>query len=151
MSEMSIQERLYPTITCFGCGMANPDGLHLKSYLAPGGSRALFTPTVPLHDNGLGFVNGGILSTILDCHTASIVMHEADARGYLVPGGPPLAFVTAGFDVKFLRPTPLGPELELWAEAERIDENDAIVRGEVREGGKVRVTMRATWKRFRPR
>jgi acyl-coenzyme A thioesterase PaaI-like protein len=78
-------------------------------------------------------------------------MHEADARGYLLPGGPPLAFVTAGFDVKFLRPTPLGPELELWAEAERIDENDAIVRGEVREGGKVRVTMRATWKRFRPR
>jgi acyl-coenzyme A thioesterase PaaI-like protein len=96
-------------------------------------------------------VNGGILSTLLDCHTASVVIHEARGRGWIRPGDPPLAFVTAGFDVRFLRPTPLGPALELWAEPESVTESEAIVRGEVRFEGKVRVTMRATWKRFKPR
>jgi hypothetical protein len=28
----SIQESLYPELTCFGCGLANPHGLHLRSY-----------------------------------------------------------------------------------------------------------------------
>lgn len=148
---LSIQERIYPTVACFGCGHASVGGLHLRSYVAPGGAAARFTPTVPLHDNGLGFVNGGILATLLDCHTAAVVLSEAHERGWLPAEGPPLAFVTAGFDVRFLRPTPLGPPLDLWAEAESLTEDEAVVRGEVREGGKVRVTMRATWKRFRPR
>ncbi len=150
MNAESIQERLFPNLTCFGCGQANANGLHLKSYLAPGGVTARFVPR-PEHDNGLGFVNGGILSTVLDCHTASVVMNEVHARGWWKPGDPALSFVTAGFDVRFLRPTPLGPELELWAQLEAIDESEAIVLGELRHGEKVRVTMRATWKRFRPR
>ena len=31
-SPKSIQESLYPETTCFGCGHANPDGFHLRSY-----------------------------------------------------------------------------------------------------------------------
>ena len=29
---LSIQESLYPELTCFGCGHANPKGFHLRSY-----------------------------------------------------------------------------------------------------------------------
>jgi hypothetical protein len=31
-SQLSIQESLFPDLTCFGCGHANPDGFHLRSY-----------------------------------------------------------------------------------------------------------------------
>jgi acyl-coenzyme A thioesterase PaaI-like protein len=31
-TNLSIQESLYPELTCFGCGHANPHGFHLRSY-----------------------------------------------------------------------------------------------------------------------
>ncbi len=65
----SIQERLYPTLTCFGCGHTNPKGLKLRSYLAGKAVVATFVP-FPEHDNGVGYLNGGIISTVLDCHNA---------------------------------------------------------------------------------
>ena len=52
-SEMSIQESLFPDLTCYGCGHANPDGVHLRSYLDGDRTVATFTPR-PEHDNGFG-------------------------------------------------------------------------------------------------
>ena len=52
-------------MTCFGCGPANPRGLRLKSYVGDGCVTATFMPW-PEHDNGLGFLNGGIIATLLD-------------------------------------------------------------------------------------
>jgi hypothetical protein len=60
-------------------------------------------------------------------------------------------FITAGFDVRFLRPTPLGPTVHLVASPERIDEDEIVVHSELTFDGKVRATMSASWKRFRPR
>ena len=57
---LSIQESLYPDLTCFGCGHANPDGFHLRSYRDGELTVAEFTPR-PEHDNGFGFLNGGII------------------------------------------------------------------------------------------
>lgn len=150
MIDDSIQARLYPDLKCFGCGLANADGLHLRSYERPDGIVASFRAE-PKHDNGTGFVNGGILTTILDCHTAAVVLTTAHANGWIRPGDAALSFVTAGFDVHFLRPTPLGPAVELFAKPESVGENEMVVLAEVRFEEKVRVTMRATWKRFRPR
>ena len=55
---LSIQESLYPDLTCFGCGHANPDGFHLRSFREDKVTVATFTPR-PEHDNGFGFLNGG--------------------------------------------------------------------------------------------
>src|ERR1700743_2930885 len=63
-SQLSIQESLFPDLTCFGGGPANPDGFHLRSYYCDGGRTvATFTPR-PEHDNGFGFLNGGIITTV---------------------------------------------------------------------------------------
>ena len=78
----SVQESLYPELTCFGCGHANPDGFHLRSYVDRDLVVAEFTPW-PEHDNGFGFLNGGIISTVLDCHGAAVVMREAAQRSSL--------------------------------------------------------------------
>ncbi len=147
---LSIQESLYPTLTCFGCGHANPDGFHLRSYRDGELTVAVFTPG-PEHDNGFGFLNGGIISTVLDCHGAAVVLWEAAARLWHAAPGAPAPFITAGFDVQFRRPTPLGPTLNLMATPVSVGEAQIVVRSEVEFEGKTRATMTATWRRFRPR
>lgn len=146
----SIQESLYPELTCFGCGHANPDGFHLRSYRDGELTVAEFTPR-PEHDNGFGFLNGGIISTVLDCHGAAVVMWEASERGWEAEPGAPVPFITAGFDVRFLRPTPLGPAVRLVGKPVSVDESEIVVGCELVVDDKTRATMTATWRRFRPR
>jgi acyl-coenzyme A thioesterase PaaI-like protein len=147
---LSIQESLYPETTCFGCGHANPDGLHLRSYRVGDVTIAEFTPR-PEHDNGFGFVNGGIISTVLDCHGAAVVMWEAAQRDWRAAPGAPLPFITAGFEVRFSRPTPLGPSIRLVASPVALDEETIVVEAALEHESKTRATMTATWRRFRPR
>lgn len=150
MAGLSIQESLYPTLTCFGCGHANPDGLHLRSYREDDLTVARFTSR-PEHDNGFGFLNGGIITTVLDCHGAAVVLWEAATRGWEAEPGAPIPFITAGIDVRFLRPAPLATEVALTARAELVTDAEIIVVAELLADDKVRATGTASWKRFRPR
>lgn len=145
----SIQERLFPDMTCFGCGPANDRGLRLRSHPGDDGVTATFTPW-PEHDNGLGYLNGGIISTLLDCHSAAAVMHEAERRGLTAPGGG-LAYVTAGLDVRYLRPAPLTEPVWLLAVVTGAGESEMTVDVQLHWDGKPRATAVAHWKRWRPR
>lgn len=150
MDELSIQERLYPGLACFGCGQANAKGLKLQSYPAADGVIASFTPW-PEHDNGLGYLNGGIISTVLDCHSAAAVILEAEARGWPSLPGAALPYVTAGLDVRYLRPTPLFETSELRARVVEADEAQMTAEVELVIDERVRAVATAVWKRWRPR
>jgi acyl-CoA thioesterase FadM len=78
-------------------------------------------------------------------------MWEADQRGWKAETGAPVPFITAGLEVKFLRPTPLGPALSLHAEPETISESEIVVNAELVFDEKQRATLRAQWLRFHPR
>lgn len=147
---LSIQDRLFPDMACFGCGPANPKGLQLKSFVTEGVVTATFTPW-PEHDNGLGFLNGGIISTLLDCHSAAAVLEEADRRGWGPLPGLPLSYVTAGLDVRYVRPAPLHEPVELRAVVNEAGEPEMTALAELIWDGKVRATATAVWKRWRPR
>lgn len=151
MGERTIQQRLYPEMTCFGCGPANPDGLQIRSF-PDGDDAAVGTFTAkPAHTNGFGFVNGGIVSAVLDCHGAAAVAHGL-VEGGLWPadrGVPP--YVTAAFDVRFLRPTPLGSPLDMHAVIEHLEDDELTTSSTISQDGKVRASMTATWRRFTPR
>lgn len=149
-AEVSIQERLYPWATCFGCGHANPKGLHLRSYPADDETVATFLPW-PEHDNGIGFLNGGIIATLLDCHSGAAVFHAADALGMQPADDMPYPFVTAGLDLRYLRPAPLDAPVELRAVVSSIDDAAAIVDVTLHYDGKPRAEASALWKRWRPR
>jgi acyl-coenzyme A thioesterase PaaI-like protein len=150
VTAISIQDRLFPTMTCFGCGPANTRGLRLKSYLRDGYIDATFVPW-PEHDNGLGFLNGGIIATLLDCHSAAAVLNEAALRGWDAPPGALLPFVTAGIDVRYLRPSPLGSAVELRAVLVESAEAEIVCDAELRYDDKTRATGHAVWKRWRSR
>jgi len=146
---LSIQDRYFAGLKCFGCGPANELGLRLKSYPADGGTVATFTPW-PEHDNGLGYLNGGIICTILDCHSATPMLLEAERLG-LVSADLLLPFVTAGLDVRYLRPTPLEGPSELRARVLSVTDAEMTVEAELINDGKTRASAVAVWRRWRPR
>ena len=84
---LSIQESLYPELTCFGCGHANPEGFHLRSYRRRRRSPSPSSRRCPSTTTGSASSNGGIISTVLDCHGAAVVMWEA-ARARLATPRP---------------------------------------------------------------
>lgn len=148
--DLSIQDRLYPDTTCFGCGPANAKGLRLRSFPTHEAVVATFMPW-PEHDNGLGFLNGGIIATVLDCHSAAAVIDEADRRGWAPEPGATVPFVTAGLDVRYLRPAPLNEPSELRAVIASADPDVMTVDVQLLWGGKPRAEASAIWKRWRPR
>lgn len=149
-TRLSLQDRYFPDLPCFGCGPANVDGLRLKSY--PEGNEVVadFDPW-PQHDNGLGFLNGGIIATVLDCHSAAVVTHTAYERGWPPLPGAALPCVTAGLEVEYLRPAPLGETVRLVGRLLEAGEDAMTARVELHHGGKPRAAATALWKRWRPR
>ena len=151
MSSLSVQERLYPDLPCFGCGPTNPKGPRLRSFPVDDGVVVARFEPWPEHDNGLGFLNGGIISTVLDCHSAAAVMLAAERRGWGPLPGAALAYVTAGLDVRYLRPSPLHEASELRAVVTSADESEMTAEVELSWDGKVRASATARWRRWRPR
>ena len=101
--------------TCYGCGRLNANGLHVRSMWDGDEMVARFTPR-PEHMSMPGFVYGGLLASLIDCHamgTAAAAAERADGRE--IGEAPAPRFVTASLHVEYLKPTPLGHELELRA------------------------------------
>ncbi|MCB0077692.1 MAG: PaaI family thioesterase [Anaerolineales bacterium] len=98
---------------CYGCGRENAQGHQIKSYWDGAESVAHFTPE-PYHIAVPGYVYGGLIASLIDCHgtgTAAAAAYRAEGRA--MDSEPPLRFLTASLKVDYLRPTPLGPRLEL--------------------------------------
>lgn len=73
----------------------------------------MFNPR-PSHISLPGFVYGGLLASLVDCHgtgTAAAASYRAEGRP--MDTDPPLRFVTASLKVDYLKPTPLGVPLEV--------------------------------------
>jgi uncharacterized protein (TIGR00369 family) len=51
---------------CFGCGPANPVGLHLEFMLAEDGTVVCLASIPDTFEGPRGFVHGGIIATLLD-------------------------------------------------------------------------------------
>jgi acyl-coenzyme A thioesterase PaaI-like protein len=115
---------------CFGCGRLNEDGHQLKSYWDGDETVARFSPS-PVHVAIPGYVYGGLIASLIDCHGTG----TAAAAGYRAAGRdlgslPPLRYVTASLKVDYLKPTPLGVELEL--RGRPLEVKGRKVRSEVR-------------------
>ncbi|HEX9252117.1 MAG TPA: PaaI family thioesterase [Ignavibacteriaceae bacterium] len=98
---------------CYGCGRLNEHGHHIKSYWDGDETLARFNPK-EYHTAIPGFVYGGLIASLIECHgtgTAALASYRAENREFDTM--PPLRFVTASLKVDYLKPTPIGVELEL--------------------------------------
>jgi len=133
MSEASLQETYAPRNACFGCGPANEKGLRLRSI--PRGEEVICRWTAePHHEAFPGMLNGGIIGTLLDCHSNwTAAWHLMRKAG---DDHPPCT-VTASFAVKLLRPTPSDQPVELVARVVDSSDRRADIHAELRSGGEV--------------
>ena len=121
--------------TCFGCGGHNQHGLRIKSFEEGEEVICDWTPA-PHHMAGPGFVNGGVLATLIDCHAAITAGTAALRAEGKVPGEtPPALFVTASLKVDYLRPTRLDAPIHLRARAIQQTERKTIITCELFSGG----------------
>jgi acyl-coenzyme A thioesterase PaaI-like protein len=68
----------------------------------------------PEHTAIPGYVYGGLIASLLDCHgTGGAAAASLRREGREIGQGEAPRFVTASLQVDFLKPTPLGPVLEV--------------------------------------
>jgi acyl-coenzyme A thioesterase PaaI-like protein len=115
---------------CFGCGRLNDHGHHIRTFWDGDETVSRFMPE-PYHMAAPGFVYGGILASLVDCHgTGTAAAAAYRAAGRAMGTEPALRYVTASLEVDYLRPTPLGVMLE--ARGHVLDMKGRRIRTEVR-------------------
>lgn len=139
---VSIQERHNPRGMCFGCGPANPIGLHLRSF--PDGDLVTAEVVIPAtHENGYGIANGGVVTTLLDCHTGAVLVNEL--HGYDWAEHPP--FLTYHLDVALNRPTPVATPVRITGRLVERKSTELVVEAEIfGPDGKSTAKLRAGWR-----
>jgi len=138
MNEKAFQDYYPDELSyCYGCGRLNEHGLHLRSYWDGDEAVAIFHPR-PYHMVMSGYVYGGLIASIMDCHstgTAAAAAYRAEGRE--MGTEPALRFVTASLHVDYLRPTPLDVPLEVRARVEEIKAKKVVVSATVSANGEV--------------
>jgi len=120
---------------CYGCGRLNEHGLHVQSRWDSDESVCVFEPK-PYHTAVPGFVYGGLIASLVDCHstgTASAAAYRAEGRE--LGSDPPRRFVTASLTVDYLRPTPMGVPLVLRSTVDEVRPRKVIVLTSVLAAG----------------
>lgn len=140
--ELSLQETYAPNGRCFGCGPANPNGLHIRSYVgADGVIVADWKPKLE-HEAFEGYVNGGIIGVLFDCHSNwAATYHLMKKRGLQSPPGT----VTAEYCVNHLSPTPSTNTLHLLSRIVEISDNKAVVETTLEASGKITAKFKGTF------
>jgi len=122
---------------CYGCGKLNEHGLQLKTRWDGEETISRYIP-LPYHTAVPGYVYGGLIASLIDCHgtgTAAAAAYRHEGRE---PGTePPLRFVTASLQVDYLRPTPMGVTLDIRGRVEELKGRKVVVAATLSAGGEI--------------
>ena len=138
MTQKAFQDYYSDTVSyCYGCGRLNEHGLQIKSYWEGDEAVCTFQPR-PYHTAIPGFVYGGLIASLIDCHatgTASAAAYRAAERP--MGSDPPFRYVTASLHVDYLKPTPLGVPLEIRGKVKEVKGRKVVVSATVTADGEV--------------
>ena len=132
MSKIAFQDTYPEKLSyCYGCGRLNEKGLQIKSYWEGEVAVCRYKPR-DHHIAIPGYVYGGLIASLIDCHSTGTASAAASrASGQPLGSDPCLRFVTASLKVDYLRPTPLGVQLEIRAWPTEIKGRKVIVESEL--------------------
>jgi len=112
---------------CYGCGHLNKAGHQLKTVWDGDETVSRFVPKAE-HTAIPGYVYGGLIASLLDCHgTGGAAAATLRKEGRKIGEGEAPRFVTASLHVEFLKPTPLGPELEVRGKIVEISDRKVVL------------------------
>ncbi len=136
MDEKAVQDFYPPDLShCYGCGRLNEHSYRIKTRWDGDETGTVFTPE-PHHTSIPGYVYGGLLASLIDCHgtgTAAAAAYRAAQREF--GSEPPFRFVTASLKVDYLKPTPLGIPLEIRGKPLEIKGRKVVVSAWIVAGG----------------
>lgn len=125
---------------CYGCGYNNPHGLHIKTQWDGEIGHSRFIPH-PEHTAFPGYVYGGLLASLIDCHSlGTAIAARYDALGREPGTEPEVTSVTGKLCVSYHKPTPMGVELKMEARIQEMTEKKAVVTTELFANGELCVT-----------
>lgn len=119
---------------CYGCGRLNEEGHHFRTtWLEDGEKTVTLYKPLPEHKAIPGFVYGGVIASLIDCHgtgSAALALHRKNGHE---PGDgmEPPRFVTASLHVDFMKPTPDNCVLKAIGTVEEIHPKKWKVNAEV--------------------
>jgi acyl-coenzyme A thioesterase PaaI-like protein len=120
---------------CYGCGRLNEHGHQIKTFWDGDETVTHFKPE-PYHTAIPGYVYGGLLASLLDCHstgTAAAAMYRAEGRE--MDTEPAFRFVTASLHVDYLKPTPLNAILEIRGKVKELKGRKVVVESSLYASG----------------
>ena len=123
MNQKSLQETFAPKGICFGCGCLNDKGLKIKSFINKDEIVCDWRASKH-HEAFPGVLNGGIIGSVLDCHSNWAAAYFL--MKHLNLDSTPCT-VTADYSVKLRRPTPSNALLHINAKLESINKNIAVI------------------------
>jgi len=127
---------------CYGCGRLNVEGIQLKTVWEGDETVSRYIPRA-FHTAIPGYVYGGLIASLLDCHgTGGAAAAALRREGRGIGEGEAPRFVTASLHVDFLKPTPLGPELVVRGKVVEITDRKVVLDETLSAGGVV--TAKAT-------
>jgi len=146
MNTKSLQETHAPLLECFGCGPANEFGLHLSSFVSGDELVAEWQPQSH-HVAAEGFINAGIIGTLLDCHSnwaaAWFIGKHLGARE--LP-----STVSAEYSIKLLHPISIKFPVSLIARVDEVSSSKAIIVAEMLSEGKICATCKGVFPVVKP-
>jgi uncharacterized protein (TIGR00369 family) len=124
---------------CFGCGAANPVGLHLEFALTEDNAVVCFAAIPDTYEGPPGYVHGGIIATLLDEAMSKAVR----AHGVLA--------MTRHMEVDYQRPVPSGAPIRLEGRFVRTDGRKNWTEARILNAeGKVLAEAKALFIEIRP-
>jgi acyl-coenzyme A thioesterase PaaI-like protein len=127
--EQKAFQSYYPEVMahCYGCGTLNEYGHQIKSFWDGEESVCHFLPK-PYHIAIPGYVYGGMLASLVDCHgTGTAAAAAYRTAGRLMDTEPAFRFLTASLHVDYLKPTPLGIELEVRGKVKEVKGRKVVI------------------------
>lgn len=122
---------------CWGCGPNNEDGLQVKSYWKTDTKDEAVMTFMPetYHKAGPNHIlNGGIISTLIDCHSMFTALATA-ANHQNIPISDEIWYVTGTLKVKFLKPALIDQPVELIAKVIEIKGKKSVISCSVYSNG----------------
>jgi len=142
----SLQEKYAPKGVCFGCGPANEKGLRIRSFVH-GDEVVAEWKGERHHEAFQGSLNGGIVGTLLDCHSNwTAAWHLMNHMG----ADHPPCTVTANYSVKLLRPAPSDVPVKLVATLKELKGDRAVIEAKLLASDKVCATCEGTFVAVKP-
>jgi acyl-coenzyme A thioesterase PaaI-like protein len=122
---------------CYGCGRLNEHGLQIKSYWDGDETVCIFQPK-PYHTAIPGYVYGGLIASLIDCHSTGTAAAAAyRAAGRSMDTDPPFRFLTASLHVDYLRPTPIDTPLEIRAQIKEVKGRKIVITATLAAQGEI--------------